>query len=659
MEKAIYELSQKYTAPIVYEFVKWILRQALAKKIDTIYFLARDGYVPSKIAQMICEHDDLPLKCKYLYCSRNALRLPSYHFLDNEAYELIFTYGLHVTIRELLAKVEIPDAEQDKIMKEIGFPVQYAEKECSDLEVAKLADCLKRNETFNQYMWQRSRARFDEAIGYFRQEGLFEQETIILVDSGWSGSLQRSMRQLMEHAGYKGKFIGFYFGLLKYNQKPEDGKFYSWYLNEKSAERDFIFFNTELFETMLSAPHATTLFYEKDDDKYKPVLGENILDENQQNLRSTQIRAILDWVGDCLHKDKPLLTQSTGLYERLRIKWLIYRLMVWPSRKMAEVYGSFTFADDMMDQKQNHLTGPEQCESLRIYNVYQLFCRENFGRYSLAGVKNICWPFGTVSFLPNFISRLYYRLNIFVWHKINFARAKRKTIIGYRVKNVCFKVLMKLNTILWKIMPVQVLVWYLSRYEIISFDVFDTLVFRKCDKPSDIFDVLGRKYGVVDFKEKRIKAEQKARQLSGKPSGEISIYDIYQCYSGELPMDKTLAVAKEIDVEKEYIFANPFMKKVFVKLMERNKRVIVVSDMYLPGKVLNDILQNCGYTGFEALFVSGDVGCNKWFGELQNFAIKQIRAENCSFVHIGDNYRIDYVGTHYANRKAIWYLGKK
>ena len=46
-------------------------------------------------------------------------------------------------------------------------------------------------------------------------------------------------------------------------------------------------------------------------------------------------------------------------------------------------------------------------------------------------------------------------------------------------------------------------------YDYISFDIFDTLIKRNVNHPTDIFEIIGKKVGVHDFKTKRIFAEQK------------------------------------------------------------------------------------------------------------------------------------------------------
>ena len=58
------------TAPVMVSYVWWVLIEAQKRKIDTLYFLARDGYTLYEVAKLFCEKFGIDIDCKYLYCSR-------------------------------------------------------------------------------------------------------------------------------------------------------------------------------------------------------------------------------------------------------------------------------------------------------------------------------------------------------------------------------------------------------------------------------------------------------------------------------------------------------------------------------------------------------------------------------------------------------------
>ena len=78
------------------------------------------------------------------------------------------------------------------------------------------------------------------------------------------------------------------------------------------------------------------------------------------------------------------------------------------------------------------------------------------------------------------------------------------------------------------------------KFETISFDVFDTLIFRPFSKPSDLFYILGYKMKYPDYKRIREEMEETGRKRKYKETGsyEVNIDDIYTIISKECGIDK-------------------------------------------------------------------------------------------------------------------------
>lgn len=176
----------------------------------------------------------------------------------------------------------------------------------------------------------------------------------------------------------------------------------------------------------------------------------------------------------------------------------------------------------------------------------------------------------------------------------------------------------------------------LSAYDIISFDIFDTLIFRPFSEPTDLFYFLGEKLGILNFKQLRMQAEQEARKHCHKENGhyEITLADIWETLEKLCGNVAANGMETEIQLEKQFCYANPFMKRVFEELQKQGKKILIVSDMYLPAAVLEEILLANGYSGYEKLYVSCEYGKNKAGGELYEL----VKQENPGrMVHIGDN----------------------
>lgn len=57
---------------VFFPYVKWIIEMCIEKEYTDVYFVARDGYVLKRIADIIIEHYELDMETHYIYLSRNA-----------------------------------------------------------------------------------------------------------------------------------------------------------------------------------------------------------------------------------------------------------------------------------------------------------------------------------------------------------------------------------------------------------------------------------------------------------------------------------------------------------------------------------------------------------------------------------------------------------
>lgn len=195
-----------------------------------------------------------------------------------------------------------------------------------------------------------------------------------------------------------------------------------------------------------------------------------------------------------------------------------------------------------------------------------------------------------------------------------------------------------------------------SKADLISFDIFDTLIVRAVENPYDVFRILEARNGIIHFANMRQKAEEDARAIKKKKAGntEVTIYEIYDVLSKTILIDKENAIQEELEVEKMICYANPYMKQIYDSLLNMGKKIIITSDMYLTSEILRELLLVNGYSGFDRIFVSCEYGVSKENGMLQ----KLISAEynnKMTVCHIGDNIFSDYKGSKQAGWDALEY----
>lgn len=191
--------------------------------------------------------------------------------------------------------------------------------------------------------------------------------------------------------------------------------------------------------------------------------------------------------------------------------------------------------------------------------------------------------------------------------------------------------------------------WYieqLKEYDYISFDIFDTLIFRPFSEPTDVFYLLGERLSFMDFKRIRMEAEWKARQKCFEKNEhyEITLDDIWAVLSKETGIDKDAGMQAELEFETKLCYVNPFMKQVYDALVAMGKHVMIISDMYIPTEDMKRILEKNDIKGYKKLYVSCDYGKNKASGDLYAYVKDELGLSgdvSKAWAHVGDNYNSD------------------
>lgn len=188
----------------------------------------------------------------------------------------------------------------------------------------------------------------------------------------------------------------------------------------------------------------------------------------------------------------------------------------------------------------------------------------------------------------------------------------------------------------------ETLIQKVAKYEYVSFDVFDTLLKRKINNPTDIFKIMelqnGSKY--PDFFAKRIAAEARARKHYSPL--EVTLTQIYQYYPNISDVDRSSLAHQEIDLERQVLVANPKLVKLFKYCIERKKKVYIISDMYLPTNFIESVLKINSIVGYQKLYVSSEYSLTKRSGQLFDLYLKENRINPKTAIHIGDSLKSDY-----------------
>lgn len=201
----------------------------------------------------------------------------------------------------------------------------------------------------------------------------------------------------------------------------------------------------------------------------------------------------------------------------------------------------------------------------------------------------------------------------------------------------------------------------LRQYEYVSFDIFDTLICRNVKNPTDIFSIIEKvgveKFGrsVSGFKNNRIEAENGARIDSKRE--DITLDDIYaQLISNYNEDILNWLKRKEIELELRLCTRNDDFSPIYDFCVQNKKKIVIVSDMYLPRDIIERILLDSGIDVWSNIFVSSEYGVTKNSGRLFSVAIDTLNILPSQLIHIGDNKKSDYQMARNAGLEAIRYV---
>ncbi len=177
-------------------------------------------------------------------------------------------------------------------------------------------------------------------------------------------------------------------------------------------------------------------------------------------------------------------------------------------------------------------------------------------------------------------------------------------------------------------------------HDIISFDVFDTLLLRPFDDPKSVFYLVGEQLKCPGFYRYRVLAEKQARakNLAQNDSNEVTLVEIYEQLQRYFIVDPQKAARIEAKIEWELALAHPYVKQIYSMAKNMGKTVIAVTDMYLPKEDIEKMLQKCGYD-MDNIFVSNAYGISKRRGGLYE-KVKEAYPDK-RILHIGDNFTAD------------------
>ncbi len=253
-------------APIYYKFTRWLFENT--KDMDNLFFLARDGYMPHKVYELLKQKYNNNIQTKYLLASRKAYQIPGLLKVEEEKLIKTFTeFNL-----QLDEKITLEDAivNAGLSIKDVDRKVLTNNSFNSFKDVINFSN-IKRAQNVIKELCPQIKEKLNEklelATEYLKQEGVYNYSRVNVVDIGWRGSVQYYISKITEKDIY-----GYYFGTLltEYSEIKDKmyGCFSNKYLPVKRSE--YILDNIMMFELIFSAPYPPLIGFKRVNGKIIP-----------------------------------------------------------------------------------------------------------------------------------------------------------------------------------------------------------------------------------------------------------------------------------------------------------------------------------------------------------------------------------------------------
>ncbi len=277
-------LVASFYGPACLVWALWCLRTAEAHGVRTIYFSARDAYLPYRAAMNLVSALGLRFECHYLEASRYSLASATIFEPKRDQLEWwLAPKWESLSAKRVLERLSHLGCHDHPVIEEWFHGCKNREQiTVSDKD--NLLRLLEQDELGNHVV-QNSTILRQRFVDYLRTRGFVGNHPVLLCDIGWRMNTSRALRQMRASLSLSTDVISAFlffnerrlfrdeagFGVSMCGQVPS--------AQERSRLRDRVpklaWLRDDAVEDLLSlAPHGTTRGYEIGEDKMaRPVFG--------------------------------------------------------------------------------------------------------------------------------------------------------------------------------------------------------------------------------------------------------------------------------------------------------------------------------------------------------------------------------------------------
>ncbi len=300
-----------FLVPLLGVFIQSILERARKGDIDGIYFFSREGWTFlnfwKRALPFLAPHGDVP-EARYLYVSRLALAGPSCAVsgMPQSKADIAFLPPGNRDMRDFCRVFGLDMEPLRPLMNRYGLS---PEDSLSPLHKGWTPDnrykfvYLVEDDAFQEEIRRQAQPAHAALMRYLEAEGFFTHRNVMLVDVGWTGTIQRFLFDAVRHRPDKPCFHGFIFAAgrgIPYPTTRENHVTGILYDKERFDFAASTVLNIrDFFEEAFRAPHPGLKGYRLTQNGYAlEFRNENDSDERAEEVQNTHYHPLQQGIFD-------------------------------------------------------------------------------------------------------------------------------------------------------------------------------------------------------------------------------------------------------------------------------------------------------------------------------------------------------------------------
>jgi predicted HAD superfamily hydrolase len=267
----------RHGGPLLAGFGGWLVDRLRHMDASRAYFLARDGFLTKRAVDRVLASGSVggdDLSTAYLFASRRSYNFAAITQINDDSLAFLTTGTSTLSARQFLARIDIDIDRHSAQAQRAGFssPDELVRNARQMRSLRQLLQSLEAR------ILDQAQAEFATLKRYFNEQGLLDQDLIVVVDLGWHGSLQRAVETLLRRMGSKARTVGLYLGTFAPARRhTAAGLEMAGYLCQNGLPSRMdrtVKLSVEIIEWLFSAPHGSLRRFVETPTGVEPLLAE-------------------------------------------------------------------------------------------------------------------------------------------------------------------------------------------------------------------------------------------------------------------------------------------------------------------------------------------------------------------------------------------------